>query len=170
MSNGFIVRHELHKYLTDEELDKIISLKMQHWEYSKESQIKWIKENIDQNDIHLMVMVNKDNLIAYLNMVRVSISANGNEKPFFGIGNVCVDKQYLRLGYGGLIMNISRFVLQQSKLPGILLCKKYLIEFYSKGNWFLFNGGVFIQGKGFDGALLSTERIPSEKIDLPKIF
>lgn len=170
MNNSFTVRCVLHKDLQTDELEKIISLKMQHWKYCRDSQNKWIINNINPNDIHLMILIEGDNLIAYLNIVDIVTFSNDEEISYFGVGNVCVDQKFVRLGYGFLLMQVSRFILKQFGMPGILICKKYLIEFYLKGGWLLYNGLVTIQGKDFDGALLSTENIATDKIVLPRNF
>jgi predicted GNAT family N-acyltransferase len=82
-----------HKDLSKENLFEIINLKNQHWNYSVEQHKDWIQSNIDNDDYHLLLYNDENNLTAYLNMISILI-INESEKYTrgLGIGNVCVDK------------------------------------------------------------------------------
>jgi len=159
-----------HNELDDINLDKIVSLKMQHWNYKKEDQIKWIIENLEENDFHLMLKNKNDELIAYLNIVAVRISIGGSVALFSGIGNVCVNSKQSGKGYGILLMNICNLFIKEMERPGVLLCKETLVSFYKKAGWYKYNGNVLLNNKIFSDSVFFTKRTLSPAIEIEKSF
>jgi len=121
-----------HKNLDDNLLSQIVALKQLAWNYNIESHLKWIHENIKENDIHFLLYDNEE-LVAYMNLVEVHVNQNENEIPFWGIGNVC--SKYKGIGDGKKLMNEVNTFLTNSSLFGLLFCKKHLVEFYKKFDW-----------------------------------
>lgn len=147
-----------HKEITPEDVDKIIKLKSQHWNYSYESQYKWLYENIADNDFHLILENSKHKLIAYLNIVYVDVECDGKSISHLGIGNVCVAKELKGMGYGILLMNIATYYIKLLNKTGILICKENLREFYKKTGWIEFKKNWTIGDITIKGILFISER------------
>ncbi len=132
MKIEFIVRQ--HSELNDELLDKIICLKQQHWNYSYESQKKWIKDSLKPQDIHLLMKCD-DVYVAYLSINIINMVVDGQSLIAKGLGNVCVDKAYQGKGLGKIIVEKANEIIKQNNDIGILLCHNHLINFYEKCGW-----------------------------------
>lgn len=126
------------KELTDLETKDLIALKQQYWGYSDEEQRNWMKENIMENDNHLLIY-RGGVLLAYLNAVNVDVDINQTLHRMLGIGNVCVDKKNAHAGVGSILMACINAFVKQSDTCGILLCKGKWIPFYVTSNWRLIN-------------------------------
>lgn len=124
--------------LSERDFRSIIAIKQQHWDYSIDSQIKWFRKNIFDNDFHIIIKQG-ERIIAYLNLVNVNVFIDEKEYLALGVGNVCVDKEYKGLGWGLILIRIVNSLIKRQKRFGLLLCKDNLIGFYSKGDWKLFN-------------------------------
>lgn len=128
MKFDFIV----HSDVSPELMLEIIALKSKQWHYSVEQHLKWIDENILPDDIHV-IMSDKEENLAYMNLVKISVSINNISLPFLGIGNVCAKEK--GRGYGkNILIGVNNYLVT-NKLYGILLCKNDLIDFYKKYNW-----------------------------------
>lgn len=122
-----------HKNLKQEDLLKICAIKSLNWPYPITEQLSWIKNNIEENDYHLMIKQNEE-VIAYANLVNVTATTiNGCDIVFKGVGNVCTSEK--GKGYGNIIMTGVNNVLATKNWPGILLCKHNLLGYYEKFNW-----------------------------------
>jgi hypothetical protein len=129
----------LQSQITAIELESIVSLKKLHWDYSIEEHINWIKANIQADDIHVL-MVENNELIGYLNLIKTQVIINSKTHPFLGVGNVCTKNK--GKGYGkDLLTAINNYLIINS-LNGILLCKNDLMGFYSKVNWVLVDDSI----------------------------
>ena len=118
--------------LSEDILTQICQIKSAFGNYSLESQKKWIRKNLSENDKHFLVY-DEFNLIAYSNLIDTSILLNKENRKVIGIGNVCTENK--GFGYGKLLMKeINDFILKQNKI-GFLLCKHDLISFYKKYCW-----------------------------------
>jgi len=151
-------------------LDQIITLKMQHWRYSREEHLKWMKSNLMENDFHLLLFDGAKNLIAYLNLVNISVSIGSNSIEYLGLGNVCVDEKINSRGFGLLLMNSATFFLKQFNRQGILLCKSELNEFYQKAGWKIFNGNCLINNFEYSQTVFLTNELDSSEIFINKNF
>jgi len=139
-----------HSECPKELLNNICLLKSQYWHYSIQKQIEWMNRNISQNDVHL-ILKNEETIIAYLAITKGKIQIDDSrENEFLGIGNVCVDKNYLKREYGFLIMKIAEFYIKQNREIGLLLCQENNVLFYKKGNWLLHNGSTYVCEEKFD--------------------
>jgi len=134
--------------LNNKQLQDVIKLKKQSWNYSNESQIYWIKKNFNDEDLHQLFFI-KTTLIAYLSITKVLVNINNICIEFLGIGNVCVDKRYKGVGIGSeCVRKVNKYIITHNK-PGVLLCNESLIPFYKKNGWELFDLGsqnVFVGG------------------------
>lgn len=118
--------------VTAQLLDGICNIKSIAWPYNIESQKNWIKQNLLGEDLHVL-MYSDTKLVAYLNLVHVNLEVDGINIKAMGVGNVCASEK--SMGYGGkLLLETNRFLLKE-KVVGILFCKEYLVDFYSKYDW-----------------------------------
>lgn len=113
---------------------KIIALKSQHWPYDTQSQKQWMKNNLNDDDIHVCVISNMD-IIAYLNLVNLVATTENMDFNLMGIGNVCVDLKHQKMGWGNLLLCIVNILLKEYKKTGILFCRQELVQFYQRNNW-----------------------------------
>jgi len=121
-----------HSLISDLELKNICNIKSAFGDYSEESQLTWIQNNLNQNDKHFLIYDN-DKLIAYANLINEFITIDNQKIQILGLGNVCVDEKGKEKGV--LLMNSINDYLYSEKITGLLFCKKNLIPFYNKANW-----------------------------------
>jgi predicted GNAT family N-acyltransferase len=159
-----------HKAVTDESLNQIVNLKMQYWEFSQESQKEWIKKNINENDYHLFIRNEFNELIAYLNIVHMNVACADIKRIFFGVGNVCVDRGYSGGGYGKLLMCLVNTFIKHRNIHGILLCNSTLNSFYNISGWTLFKGSVSVGNELFNDSVFTTEALQYDHINIEKNF
>lgn len=128
-----IIQYILHKELNDENLKKIIDIKSIAWPYSFEKQLKWIENNIKDEDIHVLLLDDNNAITAYLNMVSINFTINNVNYSGYGIGNVCASKR--GSGKGALLMHKLNKYFVDNKIIGLLFCKEELLNFYNKQGW-----------------------------------
>ncbi len=136
-----------HIDIDDMLLNEIAAVKKQHWDYPVEEQLRWIKENINDSDYHIMIFNNDKILIGYMNLVNIHLGVDNSINDVIGIGNVCIDKNYMKIKLGKLLMDVCYFYLNYFKKPGVLLCKEHLQDFYKNVGWKQYFGNVFISGE-----------------------
>lgn len=120
--------------LSNPQKRQIIALKNCYWKYPYASQVKWMDENLNDNDYHLMLYC--DNMLcAYLDLVDIEISVDGGRIDAIGIGNVCTAPQLVGKGVGKeCVKRVNEIIRDKNKL-GILLCHEPLFPFYRKCGW-----------------------------------
>lgn len=150
MEKEIRIRLIRHSELVSEDIERIIKLKIQYWHYTYESHYKWLLNNINDDEFHLLLENYSNNLIGYLNIVKVDVECDNNNIRHAGIGNVCVAKEFTGKGYGLLLMNAANFHINNINEPGMLLCKTNLIAFYIKANWVKYHGEVYLKEKLFN--------------------
>jgi len=129
----------LHSKLSKTDLAKIISIKQKHWNYSSKEHENWIRNNIINDDIHVMMLENEI-LFGYMNLVNVEVIINKQKNIFLGIGNVCSLIQ--GNGYGKkLLLDVQEFIINND-FKGILFCNDKMVSFYKKYNWNLIDHNV----------------------------
>ena len=128
----------------------LIKLKQQYWPYDTESQKRWLLDNINHDDYHVM-LTDGVVLFAYLNMVNVEVTVDNQQYKMLGVGNVCVDGSQTNNGLGGVLMAYINAFIKKTQLCGVLLCKEEVIDFYRKSNWKVMTANkVVVQGCPFD--------------------
>lgn len=132
MNEEFIVIK--HENLTADNLDEIVRLKQQHWNYASESQKKWIQSYLKPDDIHLLMKMD-DKVVAYLSINVISMIVDGQVMVGKGLGNVCVDKVFQGQGLGKKIVEKANEIIRANDDTGILLCHTQLIPFYERCGW-----------------------------------
>ena len=124
-----------HKNLPGKELQEIVRIKSRAWPYSQEEQLKWIKNNIKENDVHVLLCGPEDKIIAYANLINIYVKINDHDYSALGIGNVCAYEK--GKGDGKRLMQfVNEFLLQNDKI-GFLFCTEKLINFYRWNQWVL---------------------------------
>ncbi len=117
---------------------RIAYLKDEYWPYGLESQILWMRDNVAENDIHLMgeeQSADEIKLLAYITLTNLQVLIDEKHLDYIGVGGVCVDKSCQHSGMGRLLMQeAERYISCQNK-PGVLLCKDSLTPFYEKCGW-----------------------------------
>lgn len=121
-----------HKDILFKDLRRAIDVKSVAWPFPLESQVKWIAENIDDEDEHVFLKDDSKDL-AYMNLVKITFMANNTEYMAFGIGNVCTAIK--GKGYGGELMRQVNAYLREKRYCGLLFCKDGLVPFYKLYGW-----------------------------------
>ena len=132
MESKFTYRLIKHSEISSDLIELICSLKKKRWNYSIESHKKWMLDNIQNDDYHLIVYENSIP-VAYMNLVEIEVIINGNVHNFKGIGNVCTVET--GKGYGNILMLMCNEVIINNNWKGVLICKNHLIAYYNKFGW-----------------------------------
>ncbi|KUF42857.1 hypothetical protein AS361_05700 [Myroides marinus] len=127
-----------HSELSENLLLEIIEIKKVAWTYTTEQHLKWIKENLEEDDLHILLF-SSDELIGYSNLVRVESEVDSciSTIQFYGLGNVCT--KYVGKGHGRLLLEGINDLLIKRKEHGVLFCKVDLVCFYEKVGWNVVN-------------------------------
>ena len=123
-----------HSDISEEELTEICELKAIRWKYTLEQHKKWMAENIQPNDFHVIIKVDQQP-IAYTNLVDVNAIINNENVSVRGIGNVCTSET--GKGFGNILMEEVNKILEKNEWKGVLLCKDHLTAYYQKFGWIL---------------------------------
>lgn len=130
-----------HKDILFRDIISAIEVKGVAWHYPVESHLKWIIDNIQQEDMHVFLKENSE-IKSYMTLSNVVGILNSQKTNFMGVGCVCT--MLPGEGMGGLLMsNINQFLVE-GDYKGLLFCKKHLVDFYKKYDWQLIpNDRVF---------------------------
>ena len=123
-----------HKDILFRDLLRVVDIKSISWPYPVESQLKWIIDNVCEDDIHVLLR-DKETDIAYLSLSQVSALIDGQQTAFSGVGCVC--SRYHGRGAGETLIKKANNYLISCKKKGLLFCKDNLIDFYKKYDWIL---------------------------------
>lgn len=123
-----------HDKLTQPLLDEIIKVKTAAWSYSYDEHYKWIKSNLKNSDIHVL-LYDGNTALAYINLIEIQLDIDLIELNGFGVGNVCAIEK--GKGWGKeLILRVNKFLIENNKV-GLLFCKNELIKFYIENGWII---------------------------------
>lgn len=123
-----------HSELDEKMLKEIIRLKQQHWGFFYKSQKKWIENTFEPEALHLLLRID-ENFVAYLSIRDIRVLADEKKMTAKGLGNVCVDKRFRKLGLGRKLVEQASELIFDNQDIGILLCHSHLISFYEKCGW-----------------------------------
>ncbi len=119
-------------------IKQILNLKKSHYKFSLKSQKIWFKKNVHDNDIHLILTVNKK-VIGYnlLRKKRCKIKFKKNEvlSTILLFDTLLINNRFRNKGLSKKIMIKSNHIINQKKKLSILVCYKRLIKYYEKFNW-----------------------------------
>lgn len=128
-----------HKNIDTAVMERVIILKQCAWPYPKDSQMKWIRANLKDNDLHV-ILKEDDKDVAYLNLCDVHCEINNIYVKCWGIGNVC--SSIKGKGYGKKLMEYTNEWLMKNNQIGLLFCHESVAEFYAKCGWLLTNADI----------------------------
>ena len=86
------------------DLFKVIRLKQQVWKNNFFSQFRWIKSNLSDYDIHIMLKVNSK-LIAYSSLIKDKIYVDNSIIDCYIVSNVIVDINHRGMGFSSILLN-----------------------------------------------------------------
>lgn len=143
------------KTTSEKQLIEIATLKNQYWKYTIDSQIRWIAEHYEDNDIHILAY-QESILIAYAGLVFNECIIDGIQSKFCGLGNVCVSAAEQKKGVGKLLVEEANKIINLKNSEGFLFCHKSLVPFYQKCGWnVLTTNSVLIEGNNYVEYLLN---------------
>ncbi len=132
----FELRMVSHREISGELLEEVVSIKSKSWPFEHESQMKWMKKNLQDHDIHALLYLN-ESIAAYLNIIIIDIKIDATFRKCYGIGNVCTFER--NRGWGKeIISHTNNFLTSENKM-GLLFCKETHVNFYNKNKWELIN-------------------------------
>lgn len=114
------------------DLLRVIAIKSVAWPHPIESQLKWIIDNMNPDDLHVFLTDDEADK-AYLTLSPVEGLMNGGVTPFMGVGCVCSANPGMGDGKS-LIINVNHYLVANN-CKGLLFCKQNLINFYDKYDW-----------------------------------
>lgn len=121
-----------HRDILFRDVIRAIVIKSVAWPYPIESQIKWIVDNLDEEDEHVFLKEGTE-VLAYMNLVKITFTVNATDYMAFGIGNVCASEK--GKGYGRELMTRVNDYIKQNKHCGLLFCRTALVPFYKLYGW-----------------------------------
>jgi predicted GNAT family N-acyltransferase len=151
-----------HLFLDRKTLSDIIEIKRLSWNYSMEDHLIWMQNNIRDDDYHFL-LINDDKLVAYVNLVNVTVSTGDTLVAFIGVGNVC--SRVKGLGYGKSLMIGLKNYLLANESRGILFCQESLVQFYSNYGWSTINNLYPVASVSTMVLNCNLESMNFEKID-----
>jgi dTDP-4-amino-4,6-dideoxygalactose transaminase len=120
------VKEVKHLDLILKERMDLIELKKQFWNYDIESQKKWIKENVKDNDRHILLY--KENVLIGYGLIM--------ERSCKIIDGIIIDEKYRGKGYGGILL---KNIMGKIRNNGFLLCEEQNVKYYEKYDWIMDN-------------------------------
>lgn len=75
----FHIKLIVHENIAQDELNEVIRIKSTQWNYSYEEQMQWIKNNIKDTDIHVLLYFNEKS-VAYLNLIDIDVIVSNISK------------------------------------------------------------------------------------------
>ena len=165
MNNLEIIRHN---DILFRDLLRAVAVKNVAWPHSVESQVKWIIDNMQPDDLH--VFLREDDVdLAYMTLSPVIATVNGVDTSFMGIGCVCSAKHGVGLGKQ-LMENVNKW-LKDNNHKGLLFCKKELVQFYKKCGWNLIEPASVIFTTSHDGVYTMSYNCEGiKKIEYKDLF
>lgn len=152
-----------HDKLTQPLLDEIINVKTAAWSYSYDEHYKWIKSNLKNSDIHVL-LYDGNTALAYINLIEIQLDIDLFELNGFGVGNVCAIEK--GKGWGKeLILQVNKFLIENNK-AGLLFCKNELIKFYVENGWIITSSGQIKLSNINNGVNTLVYNVPDNFIQL----
>ena len=121
-----------HNDILFRDLLRAISIKTIAWPHPFESQVKWIVDNMQPEDMHVFLTV-EGKSVAYLTLSHIVGKINEKTELFLGIGCVC--SAVRGKGYGNLLMQEVNSLLVKNNYKGLLFCREGVKRFYQNNRW-----------------------------------
>ena len=145
-----------HNDILFRDLLRAIAVKNVAWPHPVESQVKWIIDNMQPDDMHVFLKDNGEDR-AYMTLSPVTATVNGVETPFMGVGCVCAAER--GVGFGQQLMTSINKWFGSQKIRGLLFCKQSLLGFYSRYGWRVIKPSTIFFETPYDGVLTLTYNI-----------
>jgi hypothetical protein len=159
--------------ISNNSIKNIAKLKSQEWKYTINIQKKWIKKNVQPNDIHNMLFINKK-LIGYTLLrkrILNFICKKNKDKKYFYLDTLILDKKYRKekfnhKTYGEILMTYNNKIIKKHKYISLLRCHNHMIKFYKKFNWIKANSKKIITDdkKKLNIMIFNLLKLKSDKI------
>ena len=133
-----VVISKFSKLLTKKELIQILKLKKTFWPFNLISQMFFFKKNYYKFDINNLLYVN-NKLVGYNMLRKRSFFLKKKKRKYYFLDTLIVDKNQRQKKFGSILMNLNTLLIQNSKLHGMLLCRKSALNFYKKFGWKISN-------------------------------
>ncbi len=120
-------------------LNKIIKLKIEEWNYNKKLQLRWIKFNLEDEDLHNLLYVNND-ICGYTCLREKAFFLKNRNKKIYYFDTFIIKKKYRsktinKKKLSDILMRLNIKKINQKCGLAILVCNKKLVKFYKKYNW-----------------------------------
>lgn len=130
------------KHLSRNQIYSICLLKDSFWKFGMKSQGAWFKKNVYANDINNLIYHN-DEIIGYtlLRNLKVNLKDQNKNKTinYFWFDTLILKKKYRGYNLSRKLMLLNSKVIKKNKRVSFLFCKKNLVNFYKKNNWYIFD-------------------------------
>ena len=123
------------KDLSKTQINKILKLKKQKWNFSLKSQHEHFLKQFNNNDSNNL-MFSGQKLIGYTILRHIKVKINSRTLPYLLMDAVIIDKAFRKQNLGELLMCYNNNEILKLKLPSILQCNNSHIHFYKKNYWF----------------------------------
>ncbi len=120
-------------------LNKIIKLKAEEWNFSKKIQLKWIKSNLQDEDLHNLLYLDK-NLCGYTCLRERAFLSKSKIKKIYYFDTFIITKKYRSVilnkkRLSDILMKLNIKKITEKYSLAILVCNRKLVKFYEKYNW-----------------------------------
>ncbi len=132
--------------LTKNEILKICYLKNTYWKYGMKEQIDWFKKNVQNNDIHNLLFLDKK-LVGYTALKkRIFFSIRNNsflKGNYLLFDTLIIDRKYRKKKLSTLLMRFNNNIIFQNRKTSFLVCRSSQVNYYLKYNWKQMNAKRF---------------------------
>ena len=120
-------------------LNKIIKLKSEEWNFSKKIQLKWFKFNLQDEDLHNLLYLDK-NLIGYTCLRERVFFLKSKIKKIYYFDTFIITKKYRSITVNkkklsDILMRLNTKKINEKHSLAILVCNQNLVKFYKRHNW-----------------------------------
>ena len=98
----------------------------------------FFKKNYYKFDINNLLYVN-NKLVGYNMLRKRSFFLKKKKRKYYYLDTLIVDKNQRQKKFGSILMNLNTLLMQNSKLHGMLFCRKSALNFYKKFGWKISN-------------------------------
>jgi predicted N-acetyltransferase YhbS len=124
-----------HHELTIALRESIAAFKMAFWNYDLQAQLRWLENETEPDDRHLILLTGRD-VVGYLRLTRRSVSESRYGPSIVGVSTVAVASKLQGRGLGRQLMHsANQAILSESKAVGTLCCASDKVLFYQKCGW-----------------------------------
>ena len=127
-----------HSDLSKKNLTNIIQLKKQEWKYEINSQKKWIKSKIRNDDMHILLKLN-NKIIGYTMLRILKNNSFLKYKRIIYFDTHIIEKRFRGKKIASYLMEEAIKQIKKKKILAVLRCKKELEKYYKNYKWKVVN-------------------------------